>query len=173
MFSQNFRVRRNLWRDWINYLRRGGQWEKGTRCFITQLRTVSSLLVIYHSVIEQLGPEGLLCARCYTRLGKHSRTRQRPYPKERSGCHLADQTRAEIQKSCPAHGHQLLVSSGLVRKLGLGLSQCIRGWCVKSWDRVSQPWHSFISPLPSPCHSHTINYLGKALLLEMEKMKLN
>lgn len=83
VFSQNCRVRRNLCRDWINYVRRGdgGQWEKGTRCFMTQLRTVSSLLVIYHSVTEHIGTEGLLCARCYSRLGKHSRTRQRPYPK--------------------------------------------------------------------------------------------
>lgn len=39
---------------------------------MTELRTVFSLLVIYHSVTEQIGSDGLLCARCYTRLGKHS-----------------------------------------------------------------------------------------------------
>lgn len=51
--------------------------------------------------------------------------------KECSGSHLADQTGAEIHKSCPADGHQLVVSNGSLRKRGASaFLGCIRGWHV-------------------------------------------
>lgn len=142
---------------------------------MTQLRTVSSLLVIYHSVTEQIGTEGLLCARdAIPGLVNTAGPDSIPALKECSGCHLGDRTGVEIQKSCPADGHQLAVSSGLLGKLGaLAFLGCTRGWCVKSSDQASQLWHSFFSPLPSHLTHTQSTTSGGMLLLEMGKMKFN
>lgn len=79
-----------------------------------------------------------------------------PTLKECSGCHLGDRTGVEIQKGCPADGHQLVVSSGLLGKLGaLAFLGCIRGWSVKSSGLAL-----FLLPTAIPSHSHTINHLA-------------
>lgn len=80
---------------------------------MTQLRTVSSL-IIYHSVTEQIGTETDAITGLVNTAGSDSILTL----KESSGCHLADQTGAEIPKSCPADGHQLVVSSGMLGKHG-------------------------------------------------------
>lgn len=114
-----------------------------TCCFMTQLRTeqrtISSVLVIYHALTEQIVAEDLLCARCCTRLGKRSRTGQRRSPEGASGgpsvntrAHLVDQAGAEMQKSCTAALRRLLTPrTGSLVELGAPPSlRWVRGWPV-------------------------------------------